>query len=1047
MHGTLLIRAAALSFRGLLCFLTSLGLLTHAAPAGEPTFEEQVRPIFKAYCLDCHGGGETVEAGLDLRLARFAARGGDSGPAVVPGKPGDSLLVARLKSGEMPPTEKKVPLEQISVIEAWIAAGAVAQRQEPEQLPPGIDITPQERAYWAYQPIRRPDPPQFGAEHRVRTPIDALLLAKMLPHDLKFSADADKRALLLRAALDLTGLPPTPAQVDAFLADESPLAFERVIDELLASPHYGERWARHWLDVAGYADSDGNGSQDTSRPYAYKYRDYVIRSLNADKPLNEFLIEQLAGDELVPPPWSNLTPEQIEKLTATGFLRTAVDATQGTSSELEPANQVVADTLKIVGSSLLGLSVGCAQCHDHRYDPIPQVDYFRLRAIFEPAFNTAKWRRPSQRLVSLYTDADRAKAAVIDAEAAKLQEALDAKTKTFLAAALDKELMKHPEELRGKLRQAYDSPADKRTEEQKQLLAANPSVNISAGTLYQYNQEAADELKKDATVVAAKRAEKPIEDFLSILSEVPGELPATHVFHRGDYRQPKQQVVPGGLTIAAPEGQRLEIPADDTSIPTSGRRLTYAKYLTSGQHPLVGRVLANRIWLHHFGRGIVDTPGDFGVLGVRPTHPELLDWLADELVRQGWSLKKMHKLIMLSTAYRQSSIRSERALAVDSENRLLSHFPLQRLDAEVIRDRLLLAAGRLDRTQFGPPVPVTEDFVGQVLPENNSARRSIYLQVRRSKPVSFLAAFDAPVMTVNCERRVQSTTAPQSLVLMNSEFVLSQAEEMAKRLRSETPGDFARELSLPLANAYPRAGDAWQFGYGSIDEASQRVAAFAPLPHFTGSAWQGGANLPDPSVGWVILHAAGGHAGNDQEHAAIRRWTAPAAGKVTIAGKLAHGSENGDGVRGRIVSSRSGIAGQYAVKKNEAATDISQLEVQAGDTLDLVVDCVGDVNSDSFTWNVEIKLAGSDGQQLGSWKSDVDFHGPRGPSLPQLVAYAWQVAYHRLPSADELSLACQFVARQSQQLRATGAAGDHELSALTSLCQQLLSSNEFLYVQ
>jgi mono/diheme cytochrome c family protein len=1017
------------------------------ATAEDLTFEQHVRPIFKAYCFDCHGGGEKLEGNLDLRLARFAAKGGDSGAALVVGKPAESLLVARLKSGEMPPVGKKVPAEQIAVIEAWIAAGAKTTRNEPERLPAGIDITPEERAYWFYQPLSEPAVPQFPAEARVRSPIDAFLLARMREQQLAFAPDADKRTLLLRAALDLTGLPPTPEQLDQFLADTSEQAYESALDRLLESPHYGERWGRHWLDVAGYADSDGDGTTDTVRPYAYKYRDYVIRALNADKPLDQFITDQLAGDELAPPPWNNLTPEQIEKLAATGFLRTAIDATQGTANEQEAANQVVADTLKIVSSSLLGLSVGCAQCHDHRYDPIPHTDYFRFRAIFAPALDTAHWRRPSQRLVSLYTDADRAKAAVIDAEAAKLQEALNAKTQQFLTVALEKELLKFPEDQRAKLREAYNAPADKRTEEQKQLLASNPSVNLSAGVLYQYDQAAADELKKDAEKVAAKRAEKPVEDFISVLSEVPGVIPPTHLLHRGDYRQPKQEVTPGDLTIAAPEGARLEIPAKDPALATSGRRLAYARHLTSGKHPLVGRVLANRIWHHHFGRGIVDSPGDFGILGTRPSHPELLDWLAGELVRQGWSLKGMHRLIMTSTAYRQASRRSAEALAADSENRLLSHFPLQRLDAESLRDRMLLAAGRLDRTPFGPPVPVEEDFVGQVLPAGDSARRSVYLQVRRTKPVSFLTAFDAPVMMVNCERRVPSTSAPQSLMLMNSEFVLAQATVMATRLKQETTIDFARELAAPLAATYQRTSEAWQFGYGSYDEASQRTASFAPLPHWTGSSWQGGAALPDPQVGWVIVHAAGGHTGANPSHATIRRWTAPAKGTLAISGKLQHASENGDGVRGRIVSSKSGLAGQWPVKNGEAATDAAALAVEPGDTLDFVVDCIGDVTSDSFTWAVDLKLLDAASQPLGTWNSATDFHGPAVPALPQLVANAWRLAYHRLPSSEELAAACAFVQAQRETLRAAATAGDHEQLALTSLCQQLFSSNEFLYVE
>lgn len=1026
--------------------IAAVGLPGAARAADEPlVFERDVRPILKAYCLDCHGGSGEPKGKLDLRLKRFAERGGTSGASIVPGQPDESLLLMRVQDGEMPPGEKKVPPEQIAIIERWIATGAKTLRDEPEALPAGIDITPEERAFWAYQPIAKPEPPATKPEDRARTPIDAFLLAKLRERGLGFSPDADRLTLIRRASYDLTGLAPSQQEIDEFLADQTPDAYERMVDRLLASPRYGERWARHWLDVAGYADSDGNGD-DSPRPYAYKYRDYVIRVLNADKPLDQFIIEQMAGDELVARPWNNLTPEQIETLAATGFLRTAVDGTTtGSPDEPLASNQVVADTLKIVGSSLLGLSVGCAQCHDHRYDPIPQVDYFRLRAVFEPAIDPSHWRRPGQRLVSLYKDADRARAAAVEAEAQALDKELAAKTQKFIAEALDKELMKHPEDLRAKLRAAIDAPADKRTEEQKALLASNPSVHIDAGVLYQYNQAAADELKKDAERIAAKRAEKPPEDFVSVLDEVPGVVPETKLFHRGDHRQPLQAISAGDLTIAAPEGKRFEVPAKDPSLPTTGRRLAYAKHLVSGTHPLVGRVLANRIWFHHFDRGLVDSPGDFGVLGQRPTHPELLDWLAGELPRRGWSLKQVHRLIMTSTAYRQSSRRDPAQDAVDGENALYGRAPLRRLDAESFRDRILAISGRLDLAMFGPAIQVNEDAVGQVLPAGDSPRRSIYLQARRSKPVSFLAAFDAPIMAVNCDRRAPSTSAPQSLMLMNSDFVLRHAGALAQRLQSETPAGYAADLAAPRASALPRPGAAWQYGYGPFDEAAQRVGQFTPMPQWTGSAWQGGAALPDPAIGWALLNAGGGHAGNDAQHAAIRRWVAPADGVVAIAGKLKHGGGGGDGVRGRIVSGRSGLLGSWNAARGEAATDVPRVEVRAGDTIDFVLDCLATHESDSFEWPARITLSATSGEAAGAWDTAGDFHGPLGTSIPQMVAYAWALVYQRPIAPEELDAACEFVAGQLATLGRNGAP-DRERTALTNLCQQLLSSNEFLYV-
>jgi hypothetical protein len=802
----------------------SLGLTAsvRADDQSPTTFERHVRPILKAYCLDCHGGGAELKGKLDLRLARTARQGGKQGPALIPGKPEESLLLDRVRDGEMPPGEKKVPPAQVAVIERWISQGARTLRDEPESLSPGIDITPEDRAFWAFQPIRRTEPPSVAPADRpqVRTPIDAFLLAELRRHGSSFSPEADRITLLRRAAFDLTGLPPRDDLVEAFNSDLRPDAYERAIDRLLDSPHYGERWGRHWLDVAGYADSDGDGNEDTPRPYTYKFRDYVIRSFNSDKPLDRFIIEQLAGDELVPRAWANLKPEQIETLAATGFLRMVADPTSsGGQDQALASNQVVADTLKVVGSSLLGLTVGCAQCHDHRYDPIPQSDYYRLRAVFEPALDPSHWRRPSQRLVSLYTDADRARAAAVETEAQKLEKALEPKVARYMAEALEKELTKYPIEIRDRLRDAYKTPEAKRSGEQKKLLASHPSVNISEGVLYQYNQASADDLKKERAKIAAVRAKKPVEEFVSVLDETPGVVPDTRIFHRGDHRQPTHAVTPGDLTIAAPPGARFEIGGKDARLPTSGRRLAYARHLVDGRHPLVGRVLVNRIWMHHFGRGLVETPGDFGALGTRPTHPELLDWLASELVRHGWSLKRMHRLILTSSAYRQSSRRE--SPGTNADDAWYARYPVRRLDAEALRDRVLNASGRLDRALYGRPVPVTEDSVGQVNAANDSPRRSLYLEARRTRPVSLLTAFDAPVMAVNCDRRTPSTSATQSLMLMNSDFILEHAKAMAGRLRSEAKaaGPGAKpELDRMI-------GRAWRIAYGRAIADEERLWA------------------------------------------------------------------------------------------------------------------------------------------------------------------------------------------------------------------------------
>ena len=616
---------------------------------------------------------------------------------------------------------------------------------------------------------------------------------------------------------------------------------------------------------------------------------------------------------------------------------------------------------------------------------------------------------------------------------------------------LDKELEKQPAESRDKLRDAFKTAADKRTDEQKMLVASNPNLNINPGVLYQYNAAAAEELKKDDAAIQAKRGEKPIEDFISVLAEPAGANAPTMLFHRGDHRQPKNAVVPADLSIAGPEGHRFMIAEDDPSIPTTGRRLAWARQLTSGTHPLLGRVIANRIWLQHFGRGIVDTPAEFGQLGTRPTNPDLLDWLTSEFPRRGWSSKQLHRVIMTSATYRQTSMRRDSDNSRDADGALYSRFPVRRLEAEIVRDRAIAAAGRLNDAMFGKPLETTEDFAGQVHVKDDVPRRSVYVQDRRSKPVSLLAAFDAPVMSVNCERRPSSTVAPQSLMLMNGDFLLAQAEHMAKHLRATTPHDFQSELTTPFVANFSGHHFAWQYGYGAIETPADGMPAdmrlrFAPVPFFNGSAWQGGAVLPDPTLGYVILHAAGGHAGNDQQHVTIRRWSAPRDGVVTITGKLGHPSENGDGVRSRIISSRTGLAGTWEAKNSEIETPATGLVVKSGDTIDFVTDCRENNNSDSFLWRVQVTMAAQGNSAMDRWDSETEFHGPLGVSLVHCAARAWQLVYGRTASSDELLRACEFLNDQTSTLRASGHKGDIEQVALATLCQQLMCSNEFLYV-
>jgi mono/diheme cytochrome c family protein len=826
-----------------------------AAPvANAISFERDVRPILKAHCFQCHGEGEKLKGGLDVRLRRSLVRGGEHGPAITPGQPEKSALVELIQKGEMPKAERKLTPAEVRTITQWIAGGAKTLRPEPESLGKEPYFTEEERGFWAFQPVKRPAVPRWQSGEPVKNSIDAFLLAKLRTNGLAFSPEADRATLIRRASFDLLGLPPTPEEVAAFVADKSPSAYERMIDRLLESPDYGERWARHWLDVAGYADSDGYTEADTVRNHSYKFRDYVIRSLNADKPFDRFILEQLAGDELVPQPHKNLSADAIEKLTATGFLRMAPDGSA--SAEIESKitrNAVVADTIKIVSTSLLGLTMGCAECHDHRYDPIPQADYYRFRAIFEPALDWKNWRAPAARLVSLYTDADREKAKTVEADAAKLDAQRKQKEEGYINATFEKEVAKLPEAMREAARDARMTVAEKRTAAQKQLLKENPSLNVSPGSLYLYDSKAAADLKKMTEETAKVRAGKPVEDFLHVLTEPAGVAPpVTQLFYRGDPDQPKQSLEPAEPLIFAAT-HPAKIPAKDSSMSTSGRRLAFARSLTDGQHPLTARVLVNRAWLHHFGRGLVGTPGDFGFLGERPTHPELLDWLASEFVAQGWSLKKLHKLILTSRAWRQSSARSAEAERIDPDNRLLSRMNVRRIESETIRDAMLAVSGKLNPKQFGPAVPVMEDDVGQIIigKENKDGegkpgaaidlngeefRRSIYVLVRRSRPLGMLDAFDAPIMEPNCDARSATTVAPQSLMLMNNKQVIEMSEHFARRVERE-------------AGAEPRAQArrAWELAFSKRPTSAQIEASVKHLAAQTGFYRAENAKAPAPT--------------------------------------------------------------------------------------------------------------------------------------------------------------------------------------------------------
>jgi hypothetical protein len=835
-------------------------LLAYGQEEAPLFFEAQVRPILKAHCFHCHGEGEHREAGLDVRLVHLLKKGGDSGPAIVPGSATDSLVFQRVAADEMPPGGKNLSAAEKETLERWLNAGAQTKRAEPE-TPLQEDWTEEDRNYWLFKQVSAPAIPALRPDEDpiALSPVDCFVIEQLRARGIASTTSADRATLIRRLSFHLLGVPPTFEEVEAFTNDTNIDAYERLVDRMLADSRYGEHWGRHWLDVAGYADSDGYSEQDTERPWAWQYRDYVIDAFNSDLPYDRFLTEQLAGDELVPQPWDNLSAEQHRMLAATGFLRTAPDGTGHEGVDQNVArNEVVSDTIKIVSSSLLGLTVGCAQCHDHRYDPISQRDYFRIRALFEPGLDWKNWRDKNARLVNLWDGQQRERAAAVDKELSDLESKRLMELDGIVDDIFEKEVMKLAEDQREGARVARSTPADKRTDEQQKLMRDFPSLNVDRGSAYLYDGARINEFNKkyenQQTEIKAKR---PAESFVACFSEVPNQIPATFLFYRGDFQQPKDPIGPGGLSILS---EQEKILADDPSLATSGRRLQFAKMVTQGTHPLVTRAAVNRIWMHVFGRGIAANPGDLGVLGERPTHPQLLDWLAKEFVQAGWSRKRLTRELLVSSVFRQSSARPADGNDKDPENDWLGRMHIRRLQAESVRDAMLATAGMLTYRMRGASSPVNPDEVGQFIIGKatrdgngilvakqeevaDAFRRSIYVQVRRSMPLGVFEPFDPATMVPNCDRRKESTVATQSLMLMNNHSVIRIAEHFADRVLREA-GDEPQHQAI----------HAWRLALGVSPSDSQALRLTQWLSDLrsslaTSGSEQGAApNLPTADV-------------------------------------------------------------------------------------------------------------------------------------------------------------------------------------------------------
>jgi len=710
-----------------------VALFAMTAPLlAQNAIEAEARAVIQANCLGCHGAAKM--AGLDLRDRESLLKGGGRGAAVVPGHSAGSLLykaVRRDSELKMPPGKKALSNIEVAIIARWIDAGA----------PWGTDAAKSEPSWWSFRRPVRPVVPTSDAT----SPIDGFIRAKLRAKGLHASPPASKRELVRRAYFDLLGLPPTPDEVAEFVGDEASEAWSKLIDKLLASPRYGERWGRHWLDVVRYGDTGGYET-DVSYANAWRYRDYVIESFNRDKPYNGFVQEQVAADEIWPGdlereggyfiPKHKL--ENLHRWVGTG-LYTIGPMSYEYALHLEQYRaEWQADAVDTTASAFLGLTFGCARCHDHKFDPITQKDYYKLAAMFA---GTVEREIPTvgQYGIFEYT------------RFYPKQQAADEikmRIKRMDAAAKGKELSPEQRDLR------------------ETLLRQLGEAYLAAPVRY-------------ATA--------------SILAHTE-QVPQTHVLVRGEFSN-KGDVVQPGFPASLNEGPAIPEPSSGPFVPQ--RRKALAEWLTSKDHPLTARVMVNRVWQGHFGRGIVSTPNDFGRQGEPPTHPELLDWLAVEFMDKGWSVKALHKAIMLSDTYRQSSAWRESDGAIDRNNVYLWRMNRRRLEAEEIRDAVLAVSGQINHKLGGPPVAVPlskEELEGIRDPdywpvsgdEAEHRRRSVYLFVKRSFPVPMLQSFDAPDPTQSCARREVSTVAPQALAMMNSGFVRGAAQAFAAKLKGQS---------------------------------------------------------------------------------------------------------------------------------------------------------------------------------------------------------------------------------------------------------------------
>jgi hypothetical protein len=756
--------------------LLASGLFLVRLAGQSSSIEKDARTILNAKCVSCHGSARMSD--LDLRQTETILKGGKRGPAIVPGNADASLLYKAVRrEGElkMPPGRAPLAPSEVSLLRDWINAGARSAGGTAVAAP----------SWWSFRKPQRPAVPAAKNAAWIRNPIDAFILAKLEQMDLRPAPDADRRTLVRRAYFDLHGLPPTPEQVEQFENDSSPDAYEKLIDRLLASPRYGERWGRYWLDLVRYADTSGFET-DHFFIIAWRYRDWVIQSFNVDKPYDTFVQEQIAADEL----WSTSMDlegtlklpkekeENVNRRIGTSLFTIGSFPIEFTYYGDQYRAEWQADAVDTVGAAFLGLTVGCSRCHDHKFDAISQRDYYRMSALFA---GSVEREIP---LVSLYDVQNNSRNFPLLTQAQVLKRIAGGGRRDGRKAAQD------PIEENGVESQRGGPPDPQRAA----LLQRLGEAYLRAPERY-------------PTAIVLSHEEV---------------VPETNILNKGDFKNKGEKVEPGFLSALNP-GPPIVEPKDALFVPR--RRKALALWLTSPDSPLLARVMVNRIWQGHFGEGIVRTPNDFGRQGEAPTHPELLDWLASEFVQRGWSVKQMHRLIMLSSTYRLASVADPKSLQKDPENRYLSRMNRRRLDGDSVRDTILAVSGTLNLKMGGVGVipPLTkEELLAARMPylwpanpdPTEHARRSVYLQMKRSMTLPMLQVFDAPDTSTSCPRRERSTVAPQALALMNSEFSSAQAERFAARIKKESGDD-------PEASV--NAG--WRIAFGRSPGAEERQTA------------------------------------------------------------------------------------------------------------------------------------------------------------------------------------------------------------------------------